>query len=264
MQKFIPLVILTAFVISSCGNEANTNGSTDSIPKIIADHDTAIIIDTVPPTALALTLGGDTIAPSDKSMIFYRFTKDISVKKGKLLSVKEVKKRFAPLDPLCDNEAAYKFQRFFFLDSLKKAGSSPETDMGQTVRVDIRVLDTIKKTADGSWVMWSMEYETSQSCPYASGTYYMLSTYDAAGKNISTQCMSRSEGGADAPLWWNAVQETNVFSDGSFRGLMCDTTGDYDDNDKPIFESIVRKTFTGQIAQGGKITVEEKEIERNE
>jgi hypothetical protein len=45
---------------------------------------------------------------------------------------------------------------------------------------------------------------------------------------------------------------------------MCDTTGDYDNNGSPTYESIMRKTFTGQIAQGGKITLEEKEIERND
>jgi hypothetical protein len=75
--------------------------------------------------------------------------------------------------------------------------------------------------------------------------------------------MGCDAGGADAPISWTKRHETNIFKDGSFRGLFADSTEDYDANDKPVY-SIYRKTYTGQIDTTGRIVLDEKEIERSE
>lgn len=251
-------------VIASCGND--TPATTNTVDTT-ADDTVAVIDsvphDTIPVEVLAFKMGGDTITPTDKSQIYFSFNKKMNNVAAKALSVKQVRARFYPMDPSCDAEAAWTFQRFFYLDSLKRIGESPETDMGQTIFVEIKEFDTIRKTPSETWIAWTMAYETSQSCPYATGTYFMLSTYNAAGKLVSTQCMGRDCGGADAPLQWVSVQTCNVFTDGSFRALLCDTSAD-DDFKTAQDISIMRKTFTGVIAAGGKITTNEKEIERNE
>lgn len=254
----------TLFLCFSCGDENQSQTKTDSIQDtthVVADSLPAP--DTMPSIAIASGMGGDTILPSDKSLVFFSFTKKLTDNKNKPLSAKEVNRRFSPMDPHCEAEAAWTFQRFFFLDSLKKIGEEPEHDMGQTVKVEIHEYDTIKKTSSETWIVWTMWYETEQACPYATGTYFMLSTYDANGKLVSTQCMGRDCGGADAPLQWVSVQESNIFTDGSFRGILSDTSGE-DDFRVASDLSIMRKTFTGMIAQGGKITTTVKEIERNE
>ncbi len=264
MQKLILVGFLSVLILGSCGNETTTNKPEDSIPKIIVAQDSVPVIDTIPSIAIALTMGGDTISTSDRSVIFYSFTKSLTDNKKKILSAKEVRRRFLPIDPDCDPEAAYQIQKFFILDSLKKIGEPIDGDMGQTIQVDIRLVDTIKKTPEGCWVAWTMWYTTPQACPFAEGTYFMLSTYDTKGKLISTQCMGCDAGGGDAPISWTKTHSTNIFDDGSFRGLYADSTEDYnEETDKPVI-SVYRRTFTGQISAAGKITVEEKEIERTE
>ena len=168
-----------------------------------------------------------------------------------------------PIDPECDGEATYKLNRFLFLDSLKKIGEEPSLDIGQIATVNIELLDTIRKDSNGCWVTWRIDYATTEACPYATGSLFMLSTYDTNGKLVSTQCMARDEGGADAPISWTCREYSNIFKDGSFRSLYADSTEDYDVNDKPVY-SVMRKTFTGQISAGGKITRTELEIERTE
>lgn len=260
-SRFLLPAAIVAF--ASCGNDnTTTTTSVDTAADSVVVVD-SLPKDTIPVEALAIKMGGDTIAPADKSQIFFSFTADPAKKKGTKLTTKQVKKRFLPLDPECDGEAMYKLQRFFVLDSLAKLGEEPDYDLGQLAFVQIAFLDTIKKTAESSWVTWRIDYETVQACPYASGTLFMLSTYDAAGKNISTQCMARNEGGADAPISWTCHEYTNIFTDGSFRSLYADSTEDYDENDKPVY-SVMRKTFTGQISAAGKITRTELEIERSE
>lgn len=264
MRKKAPLIIVAILMLNACGNEQSKNLSTDSIPKIIVSKDSVIITDSIPAVALALTFGGDTIAPADRASIFYSFTAALSKSKKKPLSVKEVKKRFLPIDPDCEEESMYQLQRFFVLDSLKKIGEIPDGDMGQTIQVDIRLVDTIKKTPEGCWVAWTLYYTTPQACPFAEGTYFMLSTYTKEGKLVSTQCMGCDAGGGDAPISWTKTHSTNIFQDGSFRGLYADSTEDYDEEIGKPLVSIYRRTFTGQISDAGKITVEEKEIERTE
>lgn len=262
-MKFFRLIPVLLFLgVISCGESEQHNVNDDSTSDSVLVAETDTIKDTIPTEIIASGLGGDTISPSDKSLIFYSFTKKMNENKNKTLTPKQVRARFSPMDPECDQEAAWTFQRFFFLDSLKKIGEEPEYDMGRTVKVEIREYDTIKKSPSETWVAWTMWYETSQSCPYATGTYFMLTTYDAAGKIVSTQCMGRDCGGADAPLQWVSVQESNVFTDGSFRGILSDTSGE-DDFNVATDLSIMRKTFTGMIAPGGKITTAVKEIERN-
>ncbi len=256
----LPVAIL---LLASCGESASTHNSIDSTSDSVVVAVDTIPADTIPAEVVALKLGGDTITPSDQSLIFYSFTNKMLKNKNKALTVKQVRTRFAPMDPTCDFEAAWTFQRFFYLDSLKKIGESPDTDMGQTVFVEMKVYDTIKRSPSETWVAWTMVYETAQSCPYASGTFFMLSTYDVTGKLVSTQCMGRDLGGADAPMQWVSVQSCNVFTDGSFRALLCDTSAD-DDFKVAQDISIMRRTYTGMIAAGGKITVTEEEIERNE
>jgi hypothetical protein len=264
MRNILRILFPAAIVaIASCGSDNST-----TINHIDTTADSAVVVDTIPVDtipveALAAKMGGDTITPADKSQIFFSFTADPLKKKGTKLTAKQVKKRFMPLDPECDGEAMYKVERFFVLDSLNKIGEEPDHDLGMIAFAEIALLDTIKKTTDGCWVTWRIDYETVQACPYASGTLFMLSTYDAAGKNISTQCMARNEGGADAPISWTCLELTNIFMDGSFRCLYADSTEDYDENDKPVY-SVMRKTFTGQISAGGKITRTELEIERSE
>jgi hypothetical protein len=260
LRFVLPLAMLA---LSSCGNDTTTTAN-----NMDTTADTVAVVDSIPKDTvsielIAAKLGGDTIATDDKSQIFYSFTADPGKKKGTKLSAKQVKKRFMPLDPECDGEATYKVERFFYLDSLANLGEDPDYDIGQLVTVNISLLDTIKKTPEGSWVTWRIDYATAQSCPYAEGTLFMLSTYDATGKNISTQCMARNEGGADAPISWTCNEKSNIFQDGSFRSLYADSTQDYDENDKLVY-SVMRKTFTGQISAAGKITRTELEIERSE
>lgn len=262
MQHFRILLPALALLFASCGNETSSTNNVDTTADTVAVID-SVPHDTVPAAALATQMRGDTIAPADQSQIFYSFTAALLKKKGKVLAAKEARKRFLPLDAGCDEEAAYKIKRYFVLDSLKKAGASIDNDMGQMVWGEVSLLDTIRKDANGCWVTWRVDYETAQACPYASGTYFMLSTYDAAGKLVATQCMAREEGGADAPISWNSHEVCNIFKDGSYRSLVSDTTEDYDENDKPVY-SVMRKTFTGQISAAGKISRTELEIERSE
>lgn len=261
LRLFPAFTLLLCF---SCGDENQSQAKTDSV--LDTTHvaiDSLSAPDTLPLSAIASGLGGDTIIPSDKSLVFFSFTKKLSDNDNKSLSAKEVKRRFSPMDPNCDEEAAYTFERFFYLDSLHKIGEEPDDDMGQTIKVEIREYDTIKKTASETWIVWTMKFETAEACPYAAGTYFMLSTYDANSKLVSTQCMGRDCGGGDPPVAWVSVQESNIFSDGSFRGILSDTSGE-DDFKAAKDLSVMRKTFTGMIAQGGKITTSVKEIERNE
>lgn len=257
-------VILVGLFLLSCGSESTVAEKIqDSTPDTLALNDTAPAVDTTPAVTLASTMGGDTITPADRSQIFYAFTVKLAENKRKLITAKEARKRFMPLDPNCDQDAAYTLQAFFKLDSLRRLGETPDHDMGQIVEAEIRLVDTIRKTPNGSWVAWTLAYSTAQQCPYAHGTYFMLSTYDKSGKMISTQCMGCDAGGADAPISWTKRHETNIFKDGSFRGLYADSTEDYDVYDKPVY-SIYRKTYTGQIDSTGRIVLNEKEIERSE
>lgn len=262
MKYFVHAVLIITLFASCSGNAEHSGERSDAVTDTLLTSDsTPAVNDSVPDDVIAAELSGDVITPADASLILYTFGKKMSENKNKPLTAQEVRKRFAPMDPACDEEAAYTFQRFFFLDSLEKAGEEPEHDMGQTVKVEIREYETVRKTSSETWVAWTMYYETEQACPYATGTYYMLSTYDAAGKLVSTQCMGRDCGGADAPMQWTSVQQSNIFNDGSFRGLLCDTSGDYSE-EKPDL-AIMRRTFTGRIAPGGKITTVVQEIERN-
>lgn len=256
------LISITLVAVTSCGNDAATSNNTDTSADSTVVADT-IPVDTIPIEALASNMGGDTITPADKSHIFYSFDRKMTEKSGRTLSVKETKRRFLPLDPECDGEAAYKVQRFLYLDSLRKTGEEPNFDIGEIADVKIELLDTIRKDENGCWVTWSIHYSTVEACPYATGTLYMLTTYDKNGKQVSTQCMARDEGGADAPISWTCHEYSNIFTDGSFRSLYADSTEDYDENDKPVY-SVMRKTFTGQISAAGKITRTELEIERSE
>lgn len=264
MLKFSVAASFFLFLTCGCGNDAPLSSNNDSIPRIIVNKDTVAIKDSIPQIAIALTMGGDTIAPDNASDLFFAFNKTTMNSKRKLLSPKEVRKRFIPIDPNCDGEAMWQLERFFFLDSLKKINESVDHDMGQTIAVNIRVVDTIKKTPEGCWVAWTMYYTTAQQCPFAEGTYYMLSTYSKDGKLISTQCMGGEASGGDAPISWSTTQATNIFQDGSYRSLYADSTEDYDEEKgKPIL-GVLRRTYTGQITASGKITSEEKEIERTE
>jgi hypothetical protein len=260
LRFLLPFIV----VFASCGSDTTTTTTNlvDTTSDTVAVVDT-IPIDTIPQPGIATTLGGDTIVTSDKSQIFFSFNQKLFDKNGKALSAKEVKRRFLPLDPECDGEIEYKLKRFFALDSLKKLGEEPEHDMGQIMWAEVKMIDTIRKDSNGCWVIWRLSYETEQACPYASGALVMITTYDAKGKQVSTQCMSRDEGGADAPISWSCHEYSNIFKDGSFRGLYADSTEDYDENDKPVY-SVMRKTFTGQISAAGKITRTELEIERSE
>lgn len=260
--NIISAVVLTAFC--ACGSEEPSENNSDSTPRIIVAKDSIVPVDTSPKTSLAFTMGGDTIATGNANDIFYSFTKKLALNKRKPLSVKEVRKRFMPFDPNCDGEANYQLIRFFELDSLHKAGETIDGDMGQTIQVDIRLVDTIKKTPEGCWVAWTLYYSTAAQCPFSEGTYFMLSTYDKAGKLVSTQCMGCDAGGGDAPISWTKTHSTNIFQDGSFRGLFADSTEDYNEEQGRAQISVYRRTFTGQISGAGTISVEEKEIERTE
>lgn len=261
----ISLLLCTAILfIVSCGSDPNpVIVSSDSIRDTLAVADTLAPVDSMPQFTIATTLGGDTITPQDRSQIFYAFTVKLAQNKRKAMSAKEARKRFLPLDENCDAEAAYSIKSFFMIDSLKRLGEEPDNDMGNVVFAEITLVDTIRKTPAGCWVAWTIFYSTAEQCPYASGTYFMLSTYDKNGKNISTQCMGCDAGGADAPISWTKRHETNIFKDGSFRGLFADSTEDYDANDKPVY-SVYRKTYTGKIDSLGRIVYDEKEIERSE
>jgi hypothetical protein len=264
-MHMVRYILFIAIVITaSCGNPASVKQTSDSTADTVAVAIDSAPGDTIPTEGIAFKMGGDTIAPKDKSQIFYSFDNRLLKKDGKKLSAKEARKRFWPMDTACDAEVIYKFQRYFELDSLKKRGQTPQSDMGQMIVGEITLLDTIKKSPSGTWILWSLRYESERACPFSYGTFFMISTYNAAGKNISTQCMSREEGGADAPLTWSTVQTCNIFQDGSYRALFCDSVGDVTDDSNTEYSSIVRKTFTGVISDGGKITRKELEIERNE
>jgi hypothetical protein len=262
MRLFNTCCFILWSLLVSCGSDDASTKSSDSIPRIIVAKDSAAVNDSIPATAIAFSLGGDTIVTGNANDIFFSFTKSMENNKCKLLSVKEVRKRFLPIDPNCDGEANYQLKRFFELDSLRKADEDIDHDMGQTINVEIRVVDTIKKNKDDCWVAWTIYYTTAQQCPFAEGTFFMLTTYDKAGKLISTQCMGCIAGGGDAPISWTKTHTSNIFQDGSFRGLYADSTEDYDEaKGKPVY-SIYRNVYTGQIAPNGKITVNQKEIER--
>lgn len=255
---------LCVLILFSCGENSSSEQKHDSVADTVNTNDTAAQLDTVPAAIIASQLGGDTITTADMSQVFYPFSNDLLTRTGKKLSAKEVKERFYPLDTACDAEVVYKIQRFMLIDSLKKRGEFPDSDMGQMIFGEAMLLDTIKRSPSGTWVLWSLRYKSEDACPYSEGTFFVLSTYDAAGKLVSSQCMARDEGGADAPLFWSTKQTCNIFTDGSFRGLYCDTVGDYNDDGSATYSSIIRKTYTGTISSAGKITRTTKEIERNE
>lgn len=261
----ISLILFTATLFfASCASDPKPAIITsDTARDTLTSADTLATVDSIPQFTIASTLSGDTITPEDRSQIFYTFTVKLAQRKHKPMSAKEARKRFLPLDPNCDAEAGYSIRAFFEIDSLKKIGEEPDHDIGNVVFAEINLIDTIRKTPSGCWVAWTIFYSTAEQCPYASGTYLMLSTYDKNGKNISTQCMGCDAGGADAPISWTKRHETNIFKDGSFRGLFADSTEDYDANDKPVY-SVYRKTYTGQIDSLGRIVYDEKEIERSE
>lgn len=262
MRAALIFPLFFSFVASCSGTSQNvkndTATTTDSAP--VADY--LPPQDTQPTRLIASSLGGDTIVTADKAFVMYTFDRKMNNNKHKNLSAKEVRERFLPIDTSCDAEAVHRFKKFFELDSLKRRGKQPEGDLGVIVQVDIKLYDTIKASPSGTWVAWTMYYESYPACPFSSGTYYMLSTYNAAGKLVSTQCMGRDDGGADAPMEWTTIQTCNLFMDGSFRGLYCDTVGDRSE-EKPDL-SIIRRTYTGSISDAGKITTTIKEIERNE
>lgn len=263
MRFHLFLFVTCALILFSCSG-----------PQQETNHDSAVITDSVPVTnylppqdsapkdLIASGLHGDTIITADKALVMYTFDKKMNTNKHKVLSGKDARARFMPVDTSCDDEARYYLAKYFELDSLHKRGKEPVQDLGVIVKMEIKEYDTISSSPSHTWVAWTMYYESYPACPFSQGTFFMLSTYNAAGKLVSTQCMGRDCGGADAPMEWSTVQTCNLFMDGSFRGLYCDTAGDRSE-EKPDL-SIIRRTYTGSISEAGKITTVIKEIERNE
>ena len=145
-------IVFGVFLFSSCGTDPGAEHP-DSIPATDSAHydSVAVVKDTTRVTLIASTMGGDTIATKDQSQIIFSFTKEMLKNKNALLPVKEVRKRFMPVDQDCDEEAGWTLSRFFYLDSLHKRGEEPDRDMGQTVKVDIREFDTIRVTESNVW-----------------------------------------------------------------------------------------------------------------
>lgn len=249
----IHYILFSAFIFAvfSCGNDQpdQKNDSAKSDSLLAAE-------DTLPKTAIAISLGGDTIDPADASQILYRFDEKMIRENQKPLSVKEVAKRFMPADTNCENDALYTLKRFFYLDSMDRAGDKSYNDLGQTIKVEIRLVDTIPVSADFVTVAWTMYYSTYEACPFSAGSYYMISTYSKSGKLISTQQMGQQTGGGDAPISFNSSAKGNLFRDGSFKSHQIDTVEDADVEGKGRFE-ITAKTFRGSIDKNGKIMREE-------
>lgn len=251
MKQRILLFASLAFFCFSCGNEQpeqkNDSATSDSLTALT---------DSLPQTAIALSLGGDTIEPADPSQILYRFDEKMIRDKQDPLSVKEVSKRFMPADTNCDSEALYTLKRFFYLDSMNRAGDHSYSDLGQTVKVEMRLIDTIPVSPDFITVAWTMYYSTYEACPFSAGSYFMVSTYSKSGKLISTQLMGRQTSGGDAPMSFSSSVKGNLFRDGSFKSLQADTTEDADVEGKGRYD-ISQKIFRGSIDKNGKIFREE-------
>lgn len=260
-MKFSNLILaVVAFAFFACGNEKEKNKTDSSVTDTIAKADT-VAADTIPKTATAVLLGADTIEPSDASLILYRFNEKLIKEEIKTLSVKEVRKRFMPIDTNCDMESSSTLLRFFYLDSMDRAGDHSYSDLGQTVKVEIRLIDTIPVSPDFTTVAWTIYYSTYEACPFSAGTYYMISTYDKNKKLISTQQMGMNTGGGDAPMSFSSVEKGNLFRDGSFKILHADTSEDGDAPEKTRYD-VFRKLFRGYIGKDGRIVREEIELKK--
>ena len=260
MLKNSILVISFSFLLFSCGpNQSKEIKIVDSIVTAVTD---SISVDTTPKIQIAELLGGDTIIPNDKSLILFQFDSKLIDKNKKVLSAKEVRKRFLPIDSTCEMEAAYTLKRLFELDSMKRAGATSFGSEGQTIEVLARVIDTLTISPNYISVVWTMTYHTYEACPYSAGTYYMLTTYEKTGKLISTQLMGLSIGGGDAPYSFSQGENGYLYTDGSFKSNRADTTEDGDVVGKNRFE-ITKQSFKGRIDNSGHIIKAEIELPKS-
>lgn len=260
MKKPFALFTVSCFLFFACGNEKPDSVS-GSLSSVTVTKNDSVAADTLPQTAIALLTGGDTIEPADASQILYRFNEKLIGENSKTLSLKEVRKRFMPVDPECSSEPAMALQRLFYLDSMNRAGDRSYSDPGQIVQVDVRLIDTIPVSTEFTTVAWTIYYSTYEACPFSAGTYYMISTYDKNKKLISTQQMGMQSGGGDAPVSFNTVENGNLFKDASFKILHIDTTEDGDAPAQTRYE-IYKQLFRGSIGKDGKIVREEIELKK--
>lgn len=240
-MKYFPFLLLPFLLLSSCG---------DSSRKTTKDSARILTGDTV------VVTGGDSLHP-DTAVVLFRFDKHLSLseesKKTESLPAKDVRKRFWPLDEACNEDARDVLQRFFALDSLKKKDWDAN-DIGQTVEVIVRVVDTVKVPGNYYAVAWIMYRESYPACPFSYGTYYMLTTYTKNGARISTQLLGLNEGAADAPVTFSADETAELFRDGSFKGVHADTSDCGEDDPKPADCVEIRHyTYQGHITADGHI-----------
>jgi hypothetical protein len=251
------LLLLPATLLFSCGNESAVQEKTTD--RVVLLQPDTLKSDSINPNLIAFVLGGDTISPKEAASILYRFDEDLIRDTITPLSVKETQAMFPQLDSACDHFAQTTLARFYYLDSMNRAGNDSYLDLGQIVKVEIRLLDTIAFSEAFATVVWSMHYATYEACPYSAGTYYMLSNFDKKGNLISSQLMGKQTGGGDAPYSFTETGISNLFVDGSFKTMERDTSTDGDAPKKTQHE-ITKYAWRGAITKEGKILREQLEL----
>lgn len=247
MKKLRLLPFVFCLALAACGNDHSSSESKDSLPK-----------DSVPALATALQLGGDTLEPADANAVLYRFDEKMIGDTGRIapLSVEEVRKRFWPVPENCDQEAAYMVRQLFYLDSMNAKGDHSYEEPGATVSVQIREIEKLQVNPGINAVAWAISFSSYAACPFSTGTYYMLSTYDKSGKNIATMMMGDRMSAGDPPSMFSGSTVCNLYRDGSYKSLQVDTTEDLDAPEKDRYE-IHRSVFRGTIGNDGSISREE-------
>src|ERR1044072_6107777 len=217
MNKIRLSIIFSLFIfLCSCGGTKNTDNKKDSLQ----DSVTVKITDTL---SIAQHLGGDSIETKNGSDVLFRFNSSLAKHAKKLMTAKEVRKSLTPI--ACDeNGISYTFKRYLYLDSLHAAKGTLHPDIGDLVDVKIYFLDSIRLAQNVKGICWSMDYQSYEACPYSSGTYYLLTTFDANGKQIATTLLAEKSSGADAPVAWSSDKSATLFTDYSFKEISRDSS----------------------------------------
>jgi hypothetical protein len=254
MKKIsIAFVFSVLIIMNSCGGTKNNDSqNSDSAKKVDSVHDSVAVIKPIDTISIAEHLGGDTIDPKNESLVLFSYNSSLAKHNKRLMTSKEVRKNLNPL--LCGDEKfiPYTFSRYLFLDSLKKAKGELNPDIGDLVDVKIYFLDSIHLSKNFTAICWSMFFESYQACPYSTGTDYLVTTFDASGKQIATTLLGEHSFGADAPMQWSSDKTANIFKDGSFKEISIDTTQE----DPDSTAQVEVKVYRGKINVDGKILKE--------
>ncbi|MBI3511062.1 MAG: hypothetical protein HY064_10400 [Bacteroidetes bacterium] len=246
-NNFRLLSICLFFILASCGNEQKTQNTTMNNKK---DSTVAKIIDTL---TIAQHLGGDTLLCKDPSLIAFAYDAKLEKHKRTLLKSKEVRKKFYPLVCGKDESILFYFERYFQLDSLGVVDETEEDfHEGDIVDEKIYFIDSIKISPAYNAVCWAMTYKSFEADPYSEGTFYMLTTFTPAGKQIETIQLGETSMGADPPVAGNTHIYSSVFKDASFKMISSDSVWE-DEETYPDSVEVQKKVYVGKFDPGGRV-----------